>query len=234
MISGSVTRILALAGLCAALGGCGSLSATQLSDTGYDLTHIPRPAAHATADADLPFPGDEDTNGANTPSTIEGTALQCVPYAREHSGVNIHGDAYTWWEKAAGVYARGDTPIVGNVMVLNGYAGKHRAHVAVVRRIVSNRKILIDHANWLDDGAVYVNDPVIDVSDNNDWTVVKVWNIRSGSWGTKSYKVQGFISPNPADGPAVIASANIPSLADPIARQIAATNDDLDLNGDDH
>ncbi len=67
-----------------------------------------------------------------------------------------------------------------------------------MRCIVSPRKILIDHANWLDDGAVYVNDPVIDVSDNNDWTVVKVWNIRSGSWGTKVYKVQGFIGPGPA------------------------------------
>ncbi len=30
--------------------------------------------------------------------------LQCVPYAREHSGVKIYGDAYTWWDKAAGKY----------------------------------------------------------------------------------------------------------------------------------
>jgi len=139
MMSGSVIRILALASMCAALGGCGGVSATQLADAGYDFTHVPHPSA--TAGADLPFPGDDDSTAANTPSTIEGTALQCVPYAREHSGVNIHGDAYTWWEKAAGVYARGDTPVVGNVMVLNGYAGKHRAHVAVVRRIVSPRQI---------------------------------------------------------------------------------------------
>ncbi len=228
MISGSVIRILALAGLCAGLGGCGGMT-TQLADAGYDITHVPHPSAHATADASLPFPGDDNSNAAATPSTIEGTALQCVPYAREHSGVNIHGDAYTWWAKAAGVYARGDTPIVGNVMVLNGYAGKHRAHVAVVRRIVDPRKILIDHANWLDDGAVYVNDPVIDVSDNNDWTVVKVWNIRSGSWGTKSYKVQGFISPNPANGPDVVARADLPTPFDPIARQIAASDADMDV-----
>ncbi len=229
MSSGSVTRILALAGLCATLGGCGGLTATQLTSADYDYARAPGAHTHATADTDLPFPGD-DTSDA-TPSTVEGTALQCVPYAREHSGVNIHGDAYTWWDKAAGVYARGTTPIVGNVMVLNGYAGRHRAHVAVVRRIVSPRKILIDHANWLDDGAVYVNDPVMDVSDNNDWTTVKVWNIRSGSWGTKVYNVQGFISPNPANGSPLVASLQTP--ADPIALQIAAADRDLTGSDDD-
>ncbi|HEX4302563.1 MAG TPA: CHAP domain-containing protein [Rhizomicrobium sp.] len=230
MNSGSGIRILVLAVLCASLAGCGGIDATQLTDAGYDLTHIPR-ATHATADADLPFPGDDAT--AAPPSTVEGTALQCVPYAREHSGVNIHGDAYTWWDKAAGVYARGSSPIVGNVMVLNGYAGKHRAHVAVVRRIVDPRNILIDHANWLDDGAVYVNDPVIDVSADNDWSTVKVWNIRSGSWGTKVYNVQGFISPNPANGSPLVASLTTPdSTDDPIARQIAAYNVDLGVPGD--
>ena len=230
MISGSVTRILALAGLCATLAGCGGLDATQLTSADYNYARAPRHAPSATAGDQLSFPGDEDT-ADTTPSTVEGTALQCVPYAREHSGVNIHGDAYTWWDKAAGVYVRGTTPIVGNVMVLNGYAGKHRAHVAVVRRILSERKILIDHANWLDDGAVYVNDPVIDVSANNDWTAVKVWNIRSGSWGTKVYNVQGFISPQPANGNALVASLEAPASDDPIARQIAATDQD-DANSD--
>ena len=49
-------------------------------------------------------------------------------------------------------------------MVMVGYAGKHRAHVAVVRRLVTPREIRVDHANWLNDGAIYVNDPVVDVS----------------------------------------------------------------------
>lgn len=223
MSSGSVVRILSLACLCATLGGCGGMSVTQLTSTDFDYARTGSTGTPTTADADLPFPGDDAA-----PSTVEGTALQCVPYAREHSGVNIHGDAYTWWDKAAGVYARGDTPIVGNVMVLNGYAGRHRAHVAVVRRIVSSRKILIDHANWLDDGAVYVNDPVIDVSADNDWTQVKVWNIRSGSWGTKVYNVQGFISPNPANGNPLVARNEAPDASDPIGLQIAAANDDSD------
>ena len=62
----------------------------------------------------------------------------------------------------------GYTLILGTIalslMVLAGYAGPSRGHVAVVRRAVGPREIRVDHANWLDDGAVYVNDPVADVS----------------------------------------------------------------------
>jgi surface antigen len=225
MISGSVTRIMAVASFCALLGGCGGMSMTELTTADLDYAHAGHHAAPQAAAADDPslFPGYERDNA--TPSTVEGTALQCVPYARDRSGVNIHGDAYTWWDKAAGVYARGATPLLGSVMVLNGYAGRHRAHVAVVRRFISAREISIDHANWLDDGAVYVNDPVIDVSADNDWTMVKVWNIRTGSWGSKIYRVQGFIGPGPANANPVVADYRTPS--DPIARQIAAASDPL-------
>jgi hypothetical protein len=120
--------------------------------------------------------------------------LQCVPYARDHSGVKIFGDAYTWWDKAAGKYPRGAAPEVGAVMVLNNYAGSQRGHVAVVRNLISSREIRIDHANWLDDGSIYVNDPVVDVSEDNDWSRVRVWNIKTGGWGGKVYPVQGFIN----------------------------------------
>ena len=121
------------------------------------------------------------------------TPLQCVPYAREHSQVKLYGDAYTWWDQAAGKYERGTAPASGAVMVLFGYAGPEHGHLAVVKRIVSAREIRIDHANWLDDGSIYVNDPVVDVSANNDWSMVKVWNIKTGGWGVKIYPVRGFI-----------------------------------------
>jgi len=104
------------------------------------------------------------------------------------------------------------------VMVMTGYAGRHRGHVAVVRRVVTPREIRIDHANWLNDGAIYVNDPVRDVSADNDWSQVKVWNIRSGSWGTKVYDVRGFIGPGAPD------ATPVASADDPIARQIAASD----------
>ncbi|MEP2549877.1 MAG: CHAP domain-containing protein, partial [Marinomonas sp.] len=43
------------------------------------------------------------------------TNLQCVPYARQLSGVQIYGDARTWWKQAAGKYARGGRPQKGAV-----------------------------------------------------------------------------------------------------------------------
>jgi surface antigen len=121
------------------------------------------------------------------------TPLQCVPYAREHSQVKLYGDAYTWWDQAAGKYERGKAPATGAVMVLFDYAGPEHGHLAVVKRIVSAREIRVDHANWLDDGSIYVNDPVVDVSANNDWSAIKVWNIKTGGWGVKIYPVRGFI-----------------------------------------
>jgi hypothetical protein len=78
-------------------------------------------------------------------------------------------------------------------MVLNNYAGPTHGHVAVVRLLVSPREIRVDHANWLNDGSIYVNDPVEDVSSANDWSVVRVYNLKTGGWGGKLYPVQGFI-----------------------------------------
>jgi len=166
------------------------------------------------------FPGYAPTDNDATMTMLD-RPLSCVPFAREHSGVDIHGDAYTWWDQAEGRYPRRSTPSQGAVMVLAGYGGSKRAHVAVVRRVVSSREIRVDHANWLNDGAIYVNDPVIDVSPDNDWSQVKVWNIRSGTWGTKTYALRGFIGPGQAS-PMVSSSAN--RQDDPIARQIAASD----------
>ncbi len=86
-------------------------------------------------------------------------------------------------------------PESGAVLVLTDYAGPERGHLAVVRSLVSSREIRVDHANWLGDGAIYLDDPVADVSENNDWSQVRVWNIRTGGWGTRIYPVQGFIGP---------------------------------------
>lgn len=119
--------------------------------------------------------------------------LQCAPYARAHSAVKIFGDAYTWWDQAGGKYPRNAAPGLGAVMVLNNYAGPTRGHLAVVRQLVSTREIRVDHANWLNDGSVYVNDPVEDVSQANDWSLVRVFNLKTGAWGVRLYPVQGFI-----------------------------------------
>jgi len=37
---------------------------------------------------------------------------------------------------------------------------------------------------------------VMDVSQSNDWSAVRVFNIQTGAWGGSIYPVQGFILPN--------------------------------------
>jgi len=123
--------------------------------------------------------------------------LQCVPYARRRSGIPIHGDAWTWWPQAEGRYERSRAPETGAVMVVDGYAGPHRAHLAYVRKIVSARVIRVDHANWLDRGNIHLDDPVKDVSLNNDWSEIKVFNLQTHAWGGHVYRVRGFIGPGP-------------------------------------
>jgi surface antigen len=120
-------------------------------------------------------------------------AMQCAPYAREHSKIKIFGDAYTWWDQASGKYPRGSAPEKGSILVLYNYAGTERGHLAVVRTLVSSREIRVDHANWLNDGSIYVNNPVLDVSSANDWSQVRVFNLQTGNWGVRVYPVRGFI-----------------------------------------
>ncbi|MFN3286808.1 MAG: CHAP domain-containing protein, partial [bacterium] len=40
---------------------------------------------------------------------VADTYWQCVPFARMISGVQIFGDAWTWWKQAAGKYETGFT-----------------------------------------------------------------------------------------------------------------------------
>lgn len=119
--------------------------------------------------------------------------LQCVPFAREASGIQIYGNANTWWRQAAGRYERSQSPDVGAVIVMRGYRTTRRGHVAVVTAIRNPREIVVDHANWLNKGEVTVNTPMLDVSEDNDWSRVRVWHIPSGNWGARVYSVQGFI-----------------------------------------
>jgi hypothetical protein len=163
----------------------------------------------------------------------QGGPLQCVPYARAQTGIPIYGDAYTWWEQAAGRYARSYEPSQGAVLVLYNYAGQDRAHLAVVRQIVSNREIHVDHANWLDDGSVYTDDPVMDVSPAGDWSQVRVFNPRTGAWGRRIYPVQGFIGPGSESGGGSVEVAQKPRNLDAIASLLAQqdTGDDDDTEG---
>jgi hypothetical protein len=119
--------------------------------------------------------------------------LQCVPFARQASGIQIYGDANTWWRQAAGRYPRSSSPAPGSVLVMRGYRDPGRGHVAVVTEIVSERIIRVDQANWLNGGEISVGVPVLDVSPDNDWSEVRVWYIPGSQWGARIYEAEGFI-----------------------------------------
>jgi len=124
-------------------------------------------------------------------------ALQCVPYARDASGIDLRGDAWKWWNAAAGAYERGHAPRLGAVLVFRKHAKMRLGHVAVVRKMIDARTMLIDHANWGPRGAgrgtVSMMVPLRDVSARNDWSEVRVWNVLTRDFGTQTYPTYGFI-----------------------------------------
>jgi surface antigen len=130
------------------------------------------------------------------PRIVKGSpGLQCVPYAREQSGLPIRGDAWTWWSQARGKYQRSGKPAVGSVLVIDKTGGNRYGHLAVVTRIVSDREIVVNHANWLNKGRIHLDTPVRDVSSRNDWSAVKFWYTPGNVLGKSTYPVSGFIYP---------------------------------------
>ena len=148
------------------------------------------------ADFDDPGPVARHAYGAHPRTLTDGPRQQCVPYVRNHSSIGIWGDAWTWWDKASGRFGRSHKPATGAVMVMVGYDGADRGHVAVVRRVLSKREIVVDHANWLNHGEVGLDNPVMDVSDDNDWSQVRVWYTPGSHYGGRVYRVAGFILPS--------------------------------------
>jgi surface antigen len=118
---------------------------------------------------------------------------QCVTYARTITDVSIRGNANTWWGQAAGRYERGKTPTAGAVLAFKSIPGMRAGHVAVVKDVVSDRELVIDHANWSRRGGVEHNARVIDVSDAGDWSAVKV--SYGNGMGTRVNPTFGFIYP---------------------------------------
>ncbi len=117
--------------------------------------------------------------------------IQCVPFARAASGIDLRGDALTWWDKAAGVYARGNRPEPGSVLAFRANRAMRLGHVAVVKKILNSREIEIDQAHW-GQNRVSRNIAVIDVSPANDWTAVRVALDNQGKFGS-IYPTHGFI-----------------------------------------
>ena len=122
---------------------------------------------------------------------------QCAAFARVFSGIQIFGDAWTWWEKATGHYLKGDTPQAGAVLVFKPQGQMRLGHVAVVSQVLTDRIIQVTHANWSpidgDRGKIEQNVTVVDVSPAGDWTQVKVWYDPLRDLGATTYSTYGFI-----------------------------------------
>lgn len=116
--------------------------------------------------------------------------IWCVPFARAVSGVEIRGNAKTWWDQAAGRYPRGKEPQVGAVMAFAASGSMPKGHVAVVSKVVNDRAVLVDQANWVRN-RITQDTLVVDVSAKGDWSQVRVAN-GQGSLGRVN-RVKGFI-----------------------------------------
>ena len=129
---------------------------------------------------------------------------ECVPFARAASGIQIYGDAWTWWDKAAGHYRRGELPRVGSVVVFSRTSRLPYGHVAVISRIVDPRVVMVTHANWSrqngERGHAEQDVTLTDVSPGNDWSEVRVWYRDMVGLGGTTYPVSGFIYSTPVDG----------------------------------
>ena len=150
-----------------------------------------------------------------SPAAALNEGLQCVPYARALSGVTIFGDAHTWWGQADGRYTRGNQPKVGAVLAFPPHGNMRLGHVAAVRRVLDDRTIIISHANWSTIGGMrgHIEEDVraIDVSDDNDWSRVRVWYTPNAALGSTQWPAHGFIYPNAkrSDGEVKKAVANL-------------------------
>ena len=151
---------------------------------------------------------------------------QCVPFARLMSGIQIFGDAHTWWQQAAGRYQTGFTPKAGAVLCFKPTGRMRLGHVAVVSQVLTDRIIQITHANWsIIEGArghVEQNVTVIDVSPAGDWSEVKVWYDPSRDLGGTTYPTFGFIYQDAAASKFAVAQNVAVSMAQNAANQVVS------------
>jgi hypothetical protein len=136
------------------------------------------------------------TRAATLPAIRHDPSAECVPFARAISGVDIVGDAHTWWHQAEGRFARGGRPVPGAVMAFRAQPDMKLGHVAVVTAVLDARTVLVAHRNWdggLGKGRISLDQPVRDVSARGDWSTVRVWHEGSRTLGPNAWPLAGFI-----------------------------------------
>jgi surface antigen len=183
-----------------AFGASGVAQASSHSDSHHSATISSAHGRHGDTATPLPR---RHTRGYRV------VPISCVPFARRDSGIEVAGNAWEWWENAAGLYARGSVPQVGSVLAFQTNRHMRLGHVAVVSRVLNRREIEVDQANWPNGRGISRGVPVVDVSERNDWTAVRVGLGHSGNYGS-IYPTYGFIYDRRDTG-TLIASARMPS-----------------------
>ena len=153
---------------------------------------------------------------ATFPAVAQAPYWQCAAFARQFSGIDIRGDAWTWWSLADGRYAKGKRPRIGAVLSFMPSGNMRGGHVATVTQVLGDREITVTHANWspISGTRCQIERDVLvrDVSDANDWSRVRVWYAPIGDLGTTAWPVDGFIY-----------SAHAPRFAEPRFQLASAT-----------
>lgn len=199
---------------CVLLGSAAGTTGAEAARTKQEPGHAARPAQAVPAKAGLRKAQHAQSPRAHQPGAAQrrarpvtasyGSGISCVPYARSVTGMAITGNGGDWWYNASGRYDRGNRPEPGSVMAFRRSGGMSRGHVAVVSRVLGPREVLIDHANWggpgIRKGAVMHNVSVVDVSERNDWTAVRVQVGHDRVNYGRTYATYGFIYNRPEDG----------------------------------
>lgn len=162
------------------------------------IASIPAAAsAENSTDMAVGFEKEQRANSGSGSGSELPPYLQCVPFARELSGIQLYGDAHSWWGQAAGRYQRGNKPQVGAVMAFQPHRNMTLGHVAAVSRIIDSRTVLISHSNWSPingrRGQIERDVRAEDVSPANDWSMVRVWYHPLQAVGSTPWPVHGFI-----------------------------------------
>jgi surface antigen len=185
---------------------CSPLLTVQANATSSDEYTWTSPVGHVSVRIAGNHRGGLHGSGPQAASAARGgtqsAGISCVPYAREVSGILVAGNASQWWANASGQYARGYQPEPGSVLTFRGNGRMRLGHVAVVRRVLNGREVIVDHANWPGAGmrgGISRDIMVVDVSEANNWSAVRVQLSRAGEFGSV-YPTYGFIYNRPDNG----------------------------------
>ena len=145
--------------------------------------------------------------------TSTAQAQHCVRTVRALSDFTIRGNAWTWWNQAADYgYTRGSVPEPGSVLVFGRQGSLPVGHVSLVTAIIDERTIWVHHT-WSQGPRIEASAQVVDVSDANDWSAVRVWHGETDTLGNSVLRISGFIYPRDEHPQMVLVEAAASAMA---------------------